>query len=193
MLELLTKAPFPARNPAQNVADLKAQVAANEKGAAELGKMVRHYGLPMVRAYMRHVQDNAAEAVSASSPSSRPLASRSRPTKAASSRSPSRSTGKRAKRPSISPAPARKSPTRSMRPSRSPALACFTCSARWSTRRFRSTPAAFARSRSSCPKGSMLKPRYPAAGRRRQCGDEPDHRRIASMARSACSARRKAR
>ena len=43
------------------------------------------------------------------------------------------------------------------------------------------------------PKGSMLKPRYPAAGRRRQCGDQPDHRRIASMARSACSARRKAR
>ena len=64
MLELLTKATFPARNPAQNVADLKAQVAANEKGAAELGKMVRHYGLPTVRAYMRHVQDNAAEAVS---------------------------------------------------------------------------------------------------------------------------------
>ena len=64
MLELLTKATFPARNPAQNVADLKAQVAANEKGVAELGKMVRHYGLPTVRAYMGHVQDNAAEAVS---------------------------------------------------------------------------------------------------------------------------------
>ena len=63
VLELLTKAPYPARNPAQNVADLKAQVAANEKGAAELTKMVRHYGLAVVRAYMRHVQDNAAEAV----------------------------------------------------------------------------------------------------------------------------------
>ena len=62
-LELLTSAPYPARNPAQNVADLKAQVAANEKGAAELTKMVRHYGLAVVRAYMRHVQDNAAEAV----------------------------------------------------------------------------------------------------------------------------------
>jgi 5-oxoprolinase (ATP-hydrolysing) len=64
VLKLLTEAPYPARNPAQNIADLKAQVAANEKGAAELRNMVRHYGLPVVRAYMRHVQDNAAEAVS---------------------------------------------------------------------------------------------------------------------------------
>ena len=64
VLGLLTNAPYPARNPAQNVADLKAQVAANEKGAAELAKIVRHYGLPTVRAYMGLVQDNAAEAVS---------------------------------------------------------------------------------------------------------------------------------
>ncbi len=60
---LLTKAPYPARNPEQNIADLKAQVAANETGVAELHKMVRHYGLATVRAYMGHVQDNAAEAV----------------------------------------------------------------------------------------------------------------------------------
>ncbi len=60
---LLTAAPYPARNPGQNVADLKAQVAANEKGVIELHKMVRHYGLATVRAYMGHVQDNAAEAV----------------------------------------------------------------------------------------------------------------------------------
>jgi 5-oxoprolinase (ATP-hydrolysing) len=64
VIELLTSAPYPARNPAQNIADLKAQVAANEKGAAELRIMVRHYGLGTVRAYMGHVQDNAAEAVS---------------------------------------------------------------------------------------------------------------------------------
>jgi 5-oxoprolinase (ATP-hydrolysing) len=64
VLQLLTSAPYPARNPAQNIADLKAQVAANETGAAELRKMVRHYELGTVRAYMRHVQDNAAEAVS---------------------------------------------------------------------------------------------------------------------------------
>jgi 5-oxoprolinase (ATP-hydrolysing) len=62
--KLLTEAPYPARNPEQNIADLKAQVAANEKGAAELHNMVRHYGLGVVRAYMGHVQDNAAEAVS---------------------------------------------------------------------------------------------------------------------------------
>jgi 5-oxoprolinase (ATP-hydrolysing) len=61
--DLLTKAPYPTRNPAQNIADLKAQVAANEKGADELRAMVRHYGLGVVRAYMGHVQANAAEAV----------------------------------------------------------------------------------------------------------------------------------
>jgi 5-oxoprolinase (ATP-hydrolysing) len=63
VLKLLTEAPYPARNPAQNIADLKAQVAANEKGVIELRKMVRHYGLATVRAYMGHVQDNAAESV----------------------------------------------------------------------------------------------------------------------------------
>jgi 5-oxoprolinase (ATP-hydrolysing) len=63
VLKLLTKAPYPARNPDQNIADLKAQAAANEKGVVELRKMVRHYGLATVRAYMGHVQDNAAEAV----------------------------------------------------------------------------------------------------------------------------------
>jgi len=62
---LLTEAPYPVRNPSQNIADLKAQVAANEKGVIELRKMVRHYGLPTVKAYMGHVQDNAAEAVRA--------------------------------------------------------------------------------------------------------------------------------
>ncbi|ODT29611.1 MAG: 5-oxoprolinase [Kaistia sp. SCN 65-12] len=59
----LTDHPYPARNPAQNIADLKAQIAANEKGAAELRRMVAHFGLPVVEAYMGHVQDNAAESV----------------------------------------------------------------------------------------------------------------------------------
>jgi 5-oxoprolinase (ATP-hydrolysing) len=63
VFKLLTEASHPARNPAQNIADLKAQVAANEKGVIELRKMVRHYGLDTVRAYMGHVQDNAAESV----------------------------------------------------------------------------------------------------------------------------------
>lgn len=60
---LLTDHPYPARNPDQNIADLKAQIAANEKGVAELGKMVAQFGLDVVEAYMGHVQDNAAESV----------------------------------------------------------------------------------------------------------------------------------
>jgi 5-oxoprolinase (ATP-hydrolysing) len=60
---LLTGGKYPARNPLQNVNDLKAQVAANEKGVQELRKMVRQFTRPVVRAYMRHVQDNAAESV----------------------------------------------------------------------------------------------------------------------------------
>ncbi|MBX3576809.1 MAG: hydantoinase B/oxoprolinase family protein [Rhizobiaceae bacterium] len=61
--QLLTDHPWPARNPDQNVADLKAQIAANEKGVAELRRMVGHFGLDVVEAYMGHVQDNAAESV----------------------------------------------------------------------------------------------------------------------------------
>ncbi|HXX03244.1 MAG TPA: hydantoinase B/oxoprolinase family protein, partial [Xanthobacteraceae bacterium] len=60
---LLTGGEYPARNPLQNVNDLKAQIAAIEKGVHELRKMVRYFSLPVVRAYMRHVQDNAAESV----------------------------------------------------------------------------------------------------------------------------------
>ncbi|MER8630049.1 hydantoinase B/oxoprolinase family protein [Mesorhizobium opportunistum] len=60
---LLTDHRYPARNPHQNIADLKAQIAANEKGVAELRKMVAHFGLDVVEAYMGHVQDNAAESV----------------------------------------------------------------------------------------------------------------------------------
>src|SRR5262245_17330170 len=63
VLELLTQGPYPARDPAQNIADLKAQAAANIKGVEELGKMVAQYGLAVVRAYMGHVQDNAAASV----------------------------------------------------------------------------------------------------------------------------------
>ncbi|TRC90721.1 5-oxoprolinase [Mesorhizobium sp. WSM4310] len=60
---LLTDHRYPARNPHQNIADLKAQIAANEKGVAELRKMAAHFGLDVVEAYMGHVQDNAAESV----------------------------------------------------------------------------------------------------------------------------------
>jgi 5-oxoprolinase (ATP-hydrolysing) len=63
MRALLASGPYPARNPDQNVADLQAQIAANEKGVRELRRMLAQYGLAVVRAYMGHVQDNAEEQV----------------------------------------------------------------------------------------------------------------------------------
>ena len=60
---ILTSAPYPARNPGQNIADLQAQVAACEKGTAELRRVIDHYGLDVVHAYMGHVKDNAEESV----------------------------------------------------------------------------------------------------------------------------------
>jgi len=61
--ELLSSGPYPARNIEQNLADLGAQIAANEKGVQELRKMVAHFGLEAVQAYMGHVQNNAEESV----------------------------------------------------------------------------------------------------------------------------------
>ncbi len=63
MLALLDRGEYPSRNPQQNMADLKAQIAANEKGVQELRKMVEQFGLDVVQAYMGHVQDNAEESV----------------------------------------------------------------------------------------------------------------------------------
>ncbi len=60
---LLAGAKYPARSPDVNVADIKAQVAANEKGVQELKRVVAQYGWEMVAAYMRHVMDNAEESV----------------------------------------------------------------------------------------------------------------------------------
>ncbi|MBK9245783.1 MAG: hydantoinase B/oxoprolinase family protein [Burkholderiales bacterium] len=62
-LAILGGGAHPARNPLQNLADLKAQIAANEKGREELLRMVEQFGLDVVQAYMRHVQDNAEESV----------------------------------------------------------------------------------------------------------------------------------
>ncbi|MBT2396126.1 hydantoinase B/oxoprolinase family protein [Streptomyces sp. ISL-100] len=61
--ELLTTAAYPSRDPDTNLADLRAQIAANEKGIAELRRMVEQFGLDVVQAYMRHVQNNAEESV----------------------------------------------------------------------------------------------------------------------------------
>ncbi|MFI1867144.1 hydantoinase B/oxoprolinase family protein [Streptomyces jumonjinensis] len=61
--ELLTGAAYPSRAPDVNIADLRAQIAANEKGIAELRRMTDQFGLEVVHAYMRHVRDNAEESV----------------------------------------------------------------------------------------------------------------------------------
>ncbi|MDY0885489.1 hydantoinase B/oxoprolinase family protein [Dongia soli] len=63
LTQLLTGAKYPVRNVVQNINDLKAQIAANEKGIAELRRMADHFGLDVVHAYMGHVQDNADESV----------------------------------------------------------------------------------------------------------------------------------
>ena len=63
MIALLESGEYPSRNPQQNMADLRAQIAANEKGQQELRRMVAEFGLDVVLAYMRHVQDNAEESV----------------------------------------------------------------------------------------------------------------------------------
>ena len=61
--DCLTTATYPARNPDQNLADLQAQIAANNKGAQELQRTVGQYGLQTVQAYMQHVQNNAEQAI----------------------------------------------------------------------------------------------------------------------------------
>jgi 5-oxoprolinase (ATP-hydrolysing) len=61
--DALVSAAYPARNPDQNVADLQAQLAANARGIAEIERAAQRHGLPTVRSYMRHVQDNAATSV----------------------------------------------------------------------------------------------------------------------------------
>jgi 5-oxoprolinase (ATP-hydrolysing) len=63
MLALLGSGEWPARNPSQNLADLKAQLAANARGLAEIESMLQHFGTDTVKAYMAHMQDNAEEAV----------------------------------------------------------------------------------------------------------------------------------
>src|SRR5262245_34656134 len=61
--QLLASARYPSRNPEVNLADLRAQIAANERGMFELRRMVQHWELDVVHAYMGHVQDNAEESV----------------------------------------------------------------------------------------------------------------------------------
>ena len=61
--EMLGSGKYPCRNVDQNLADISAQIAANVTGVMEMRKMVAHYGIEVVSAYMKHVQDNAEESV----------------------------------------------------------------------------------------------------------------------------------
>ena len=143
MLALLRSGKHPSRNPEQNMADLKAQIAANEKGVQELRRMVEQFGLDVVQAYMRHVQDNAEESV-------RRVITRLKDGSftlpldngAQIQRGDPRRRARRAAPRSTSPAPRRSRSTTSMRPRPCAWRRCCTSSARWSTTRSRSTPAA---------------------------------------------------
>ena len=138
MRAILAGGRYPSRNVDQNLADLRAQVAACAKGADELAKMVAHFGLPVVRAYMQHVQDNAEEAVrrvldvltdghfeyEMDSGARIAVTHLDRP-------------GAGARRRSTSPARARSSRPTSTRRRPCARRRCCTCSARWSTTRSR--------------------------------------------------------
>ncbi|MEM7018804.1 MAG: hydantoinase B/oxoprolinase family protein [Pseudomonadota bacterium] len=63
MRDLLLNSPWPVRNIEQNLADLRAQIAANTTGVQAVQEMIAHFGLDVVQAYMQHVQDNAEESV----------------------------------------------------------------------------------------------------------------------------------
>ena len=58
---LLLSGPYPTRSVNDNLADVSAQVAANNSGVRQLGELVDRYTLPVVQAYMQHIQDAAAE------------------------------------------------------------------------------------------------------------------------------------
>ena len=136
---LLAGAKYPARSPDVNVADIKAQVAANEKGVQELRRVRRASSAgTVVSAYMRHVMDNAEESVRRviDRLGSRPfrLQDGQRPRPAASR---SASTTQPAAPRSISPAPARSTRAISTLRPPSPAPPCCTCSAAWSATTFR--------------------------------------------------------
>ena len=106
---LLTGAKYPARNPLQNVNDMKAQIAANEKGVQELRKVVRTSRCPSPRPTCTTCRTTRPKACAASSTGCTTARSATRWTRAPSSRCASRSTRRSARRRSISPAPRRSS------------------------------------------------------------------------------------
>ena len=126
---LLEGGPYPARNPLQNVNDLKAQIAANEKGVRELKRMVEAFSLATVEAYMGHVQDNAAESVRRVIDRLKDSEFSTETDQGAIIKVKISVDRESARRRSISPARRRSSRPISTRPSRSPAPPCSTSSA----------------------------------------------------------------
>ena len=146
MIALLESGEYPSRNPQQNMADLKAQIAANEKGVQELRKMVEQFGLDVVQAYMGHVQDNAEESVRRVITRLKDGAFTLPLDNGAQIQVAIRvDAAARAARWSTSPAPPGSRPTTSMRRPRSAWRRCCMCSARWSTTTSRSMRVASSR------------------------------------------------
>ena len=173
MRALLAAGRYPARNVDQNLADLRAQVAACAKGATELRAMVAHFGLAVVRAYMRHVQDNAEEAVRRVIDVLKDGAFELRDGQRRDDRASAIAIDQRAARGrrSTSPAPARSSRPTSTRPRRSCKAAVLYV--------FRTLVDDDIPMNAGClkplhiviPEGSMLAPALPGGGRRRQRRD----------------------
>ena len=161
--ELLTSARYPSRSPETNLADLRAQIAANEKGIEEIRRMIDHFGLDVVQAYMRHVQDNAEEAVRRVIDALSDGEHEYELDSGAVIRVKVRWTGPRGPRPSTSPAPRHSFPPTTTPRARSPPPRCSTSSVPWSRTTSRSTTGVCGHCGSSCPRARMLAPRYPAA------------------------------
>ena len=136
---------YPARNPDQNVADLRAQLAANARGIAEIERAVQRHALPVVRSYMRHVQDNAATSVRNAIEQLRPGEFRYEMDSGQVIAVRIDIDQARATRASISPEPPRRTHTTSMLRAPCASRPCCTSSARSSTVPFRSTKAASSR------------------------------------------------
>ena len=138
----------PSRNIEQNLADLRAQIAANEKGVQELQAMVAQFGRETVAAYMGHVQDNAEESVRRVITALKdgefvlPLDNGARIQVRVKVDAAARSATV-----DFSGTSARSCRTTSMRRARSRWRRYCMCSARWSTTTFRSTRVASSRSR----------------------------------------------
>ena len=160
---LLKSGPYPARNPLQNVNDLKAQIAANEKGVRELRRMVETFSLHTVEAYMGHVQDNADESVRRVIDRLADGEATTFPTRARSSRSRSASTKRGAKRRSISPARRRSKPSNFNAPEPVTRAAILYVFRVMVDDDIPMNAGCLRPIRIIVPEGSMLSPKYPAA------------------------------